>query len=371
MKTLIIGFVDDAVNPIFKGITIRIAHLLAAQLRIAGNLSYYAGMEAYMRNISIEQKMKFIEDHEKDNPKALELHQHYKILQKLYRKDKGRDKELIVLKKQIERIIHDIYNVKLDELMDLVKSSGLTDLKTIETASTYREYYISHRMLETKEEDCHRLSDILQLKLDEEEEDENPTIITLTDTFFSAEFAAVNEEMPAINTFSGNGFVQELFNYPNYNILSITDLNTIRYAVADSLTDFQQAVNEFAGLTTRPVEAFDYLQTNIVDKATILAESMEKTVVIANYKKLISTNQYFGKLYLGMIPRSLVFKYFEYAKVSKEETITVLQQLPDDKLKQLVPVLITSFNANILMPPEETDAVMPAMIPLKKSLSID
>jgi hypothetical protein len=370
MKTLIIGFVDDSVNPIFKGITIRIAHLLGEQLRMAGNLSFYAGMEEYMRNISIEQKMKFIEEHEKDNPKALELHQHYKILQKLYRKDKGRDKELIVLKKQIERIINDIYNVKLDEMMDLVKSSGLTDLKTIEAVSTYREYYVSHRAPEINEEECHRLSDILQLKLDEEE-DQNPVFIALTDVFFSPEFAAVNDEMPAINAFSEQGFLQELFNYPNYNILSITDLNTIRYAVTDTLTDFQQAVNEFAGLTTRPNEAFDYLQTNIVEKATLLAESMEKTVVIANYKKLISTNQYFGKLYLGMIPRFLVFKYFKYIKASQEETTAVLEQLPDDDVKQLIPVFITSFNGNNLMAKEEADAVKPELIPLKKSLTID
>lgn len=370
MKTVCISFVEDAVNPFFKGVTIRIAHLLATQIRIAGNISSYAELEAYMRNISLEQKIKYVEQNERGNPTVEAFYKEYKHFQKIYKKDRGRDKELIVLKKQLEKAIINLFNIRLASTIDFVKTSGLLDLDTIAAASDYREYYIRYHIAETRESDCHRLSDALQLKLAEEDGYNHP-ILTLTDDFFSPEFAAVNDAMPAINAFSEQGFLQELFDYPNYNVLSITDLNTIRYAVANTLADFQQAVNEFAGLSAQPAEAFAYLQGNIVDIATRLATSMEETAVITNYKKVVTTNTYFGKLYLGMIPRSLVFKYFAHIKVSQEETNAVLEQLSQDDMKQLIPVLISSFSADTLTPNGEADTATPAMMPLKKSLSID
>jgi hypothetical protein len=371
MQTLFIGFVDDSVDPSMKGIGIRIAYLLSAQLRIAGNISTYFVIEENLRSMSFEQKIKFIDEREKEQPNRTQFYQHYKNFQKLYKKDRGHNKELIVLQKKTEKSVNDMFNIYLDATLRSIKAAGLLDLKALDESLSYGEYYISYQYAENEGQDYSKLSDILQLNLDEDD-NKTPTVFLLNYLFFSEEFKSGDTVMPALNTFSESGFVQELFTFPNYNDFSITDLNTIRFEVNKSLADFQQCINTFTTLNANPAEAFNYLQNDVAPIAKVLAENINNTGLVASYTNLKSSTTAADKLYLGMIPRYVVFKYFEFIKASQEETIAVLHQLPDNENHQLVPVLIVALNTEPAAVEEANDITNAAeSMPLKKSLSID
>lgn len=370
MKTLVIGFVDDAISPFLKGIAIRISYLLSTEIRTAGNLSNYALADDPPDDISIEQKLKFINKHEKDNPDAIQFYQHYKEFQKIYKKDRGKNKELIVLQKKTEKKINEMFSIVLQGIRGILKTAGLGDYKALADSKDYAEYYIRYKDAESENNEDNKLSDVLQLQLDEDDNDPSP-IIMLTDIFFSPEFILGTDEMPILNTLSEQGFLQELFPFPNYNDISIADLNTIRFSVNDSLINFQQSVRSFAALHTNPTKAFEYLQSSTLVTAKALTESINKTGLMANYNKLVGTERNLGKLYLGMLPRHLVFKYFEFIKVSQAATIAVLQQLPDEYGQQLMPIFITRVDEAYFAGEVETDNAKATLMPLKKSLIID
>ncbi len=368
MQTIFIGFLEDAVSPESKGIAIRMGYLLSARLRLAGTISNYYTLNEDLRTISFEYKMKFIDENMNNEPDSVQLYPQYKDFQKVYKKTRGNQKEFIVAKKKLEMNVNGMFNILVDNIAAMIQKAGLTDLKAIEENSSYNEYYIHYRNAENDADGYNKLSDIITLNLDEDD-NERTFIFLLTDLFFSNEFNTEENAIPPLNTFSEKGFLQELFTFPDYSNFSVADLNTLRFELKESLEHFQLAVNTFGALNANPAEAFNYLQNNIVNAATSLQGNINKTDIVESYKKL-KPNVNGGKLYLGMIPHHLVFKYFEFIKASQQETIDILNQLPDDERNKFVPVLIATFNKQT--PVIETTAITEAKpMPLKKTLSID
>ncbi len=368
MQTLFIGFVEDDVSPKLKGIAIRMAYLLSARLRLAGTIPNYYTLSEDLRTISFEYKMKFIDENMNNEPDSLQLYPRYKDFQKIYKKDRGNHKEFIVAKKKMEINVNGMFNILVDNIVAMVQKAGLADLKPIEDSSSYSEYYVVYRDAENNTEESNKLSEILTLNLDEED-NKNPTVFVLTDLFLSEKFNSGDNVMPALNAFSEKGFLQELFILPEYNSFSVADLNTVRFELKESLEHFQLAVNKFAKLYINPAEAFNYLQSDVVDAATTLEENINKTEIVTNYKNVPGAADV-GKLYLGMVPYNRVLKYFEFVKVSQEETIEILNQIPADERNKFIPVLITVFNADTVL--EETISLTQSQsLPLKKTLSID
>lgn len=369
MQTLFIGFVEDTADPVFQGTAIRIGYMFSEHLRIAGNVSTYYVFEQNMRNLSFEQKIKFIDNREKDQPGHEPFYETYKDFKKLFKGGKVNDKEGIVLKKKIEKNVNDMFNALLNEIMAIIKIAGLTDLSPIENSSSYGEYFVSYRNPEKETDGLNKLSEILKLNLDDDDNKRHYTFL-LTGLFFSAGFNAADNEIPSINEFSEKGFLQELFTFPNYNSFSVSDLNTIRFELNERIENFQQAVSSFAQLQANPAKAFNYLQSDVVTAANTLAAGIDKSALVVNYKNLTRTATGFGKLYLGMIPQAMVFKYFKFIKASQEETMAALQQFPDDESHQFVPVLI----ADVCEQPavdEATGIIEAPSMPLRKTLSID
>lgn len=368
MQTLFIGFVDDSVMPQMKGIAIRIAYLLSTQFRMSGDDSYHFAMAEDMHNFSFEQKLIFLDEREKGVPEPNNFYQKYKQTQKAFKTPAGYRKEVIVAKKQMEITVDKIFKRIFSNMVKGSEELGLANLKGIQNSLSYGEYYISRLTIESDNENVCRLSEVLQLNLDEED-NKSPFIFILNYPFLLPEFDLGDTIMPKLNSFSENGFLQELFTLSNYNNFSVADLNTIRFEIKSNLENFQQAINVFAALTEKPAEAFDHLQNNIVPAAAALSESLNGTSLIGNYKNFMPAATNIGKLYLGMVPRHVLFKYFEFTKAANEKTIEVLDRLSYEERHLFVPVLITSMNKNFLE--KEPDIADTELMPLKKSLSID
>ncbi len=365
MQTLFIGFVVDTVSPVSKGLAIRIAYLLSSRLRLAGTISDYYTMSEDIRTISIEQKAKFIDEQMAFDTDREKIYDSYRDFQKIYNREGRNRKEFIVAKARLEKSIHDMFDILVDNIAAMLKDAGLADLKLIKESTSYGEYYIHHK--DAENDDYNKLSDALQLNLDDED-NKYPTIFVLTGGFFSAAFNPGIHAMPAINGFSDKGFLQELFTFPDYNCFSINDLLTIRFEAGNSILCFQEAVNTFATLHERPMEAFAHLHNEVIAAATALAAGINRTRIITGNKQVSATVVEAGRLYLGMVPHNLVFKYFEYIKATRENTITILADYPTEKSNQFVPVLIVASDVDIDV---EEEPGISAALPLKKTLSID
>lgn len=366
MQFLFIGFVADAVSPESKGIAIRIAYLLSSRLRLAGTISDYYNMDEDLRTLSIEQKAKLIDEQMAGDAGREKIYNGYRDFQKIYNRERKNRKEFIVAKKQLEKGIHGMFDILVDNIADMLQDAGLADLKLIEESTSYGEYYIHYK--DAENDDHNKLSDILQLNLDDED-NKYPTIFVLTEAFFSENFEAGVNVKPAVNNFSDAGFLQELFVFPHYNCFSINDLLTIRFEVSDSLQCFQEAVNTFLTLHKYPAEAFAHLRNEVVATATALATAISNTGIIAGNQHVSATSVDAGRLYLGMVPHKLVFKYFEYIKASTETTVKVLDEYPAEKNYQLVPVLIAASGKDTDV--AEAGSTIKAALPLKKTLPIN
>ena len=365
MQTLFIGFINDSVDYAMKSIAIRIAYLLSARFRLAGNISTYYTLGTDLHTISFEQKIKFIDDRLKDELDNAPLYPQYRDFEKTHKKYGGSQKEYVVAKKKLEKHVEIMFSILVDKIVDTVQIAGLTDLEPIEKSAAYSEYYVRYSDAETAVDGCSKLSDLLTLNLDEED-NKNATVFVLTDLFFSSEFDLAGEEMPLLNAFSHKGFLQELNTFPDFNVLSVADLNTLRFDMNKGIENFQQAVNTFASLHTNPAEAFNYLQNDVVAVAKNLAIDINKTSLINNYKNRVPGATDVSSILLGMIPQSLVFKYFEFIKASLQDTIDIVQQIPEDESRKLVPVLIATLKIKTV--DEETAE---QEMPFKKTLSID
>ena len=365
MQTLFIGFINDTVDYAMKAIAIRIAYLLSARFRLAGNIPTYYTLGTDLHTISFEQKMKFIDDRMKNEQGSESLYDRYRDFEKMHKKYRGSYKEYIVAKKKLEKYIEDMFSMIVDKITATVEMAGLTDLEPAEDTPAYSEYFVSSSDPEKEIDGGSKLSDLLTLNLDEDD-NEHPTVFVLTDLLFSSEFDPGDDEMPALNTFSHKGFLQELNTCPDYNVLSVADLNTLRFEMIEGIENFQIAVNTFTTLHANPVEAFNYLQNDVIAAAKNLAAGINKTPLINNYKNNASNSSDVGSILLGMIPKSLLFKYFEFIKVSLQDTIEIIRQIPEAESRKLVPVLITT-----LKPASAAEEITAQEMTLRKTLSID
>ena len=365
MQTLFIGFINDRVDYAMKGFAIRIAYLLSARFRLAGNIPSYYTLGSDLHTISFEQKMKFIDDHMKNESGTESLYDRYRDFEKIHKKYRGSYKEYIVAKKKLEKHVEDMFSMIVDKITTTVQMAGLTDLEPIEDTSAYSEYFVPYNDAEKEAHGCSKLSELLTLNLDDDD-NEHTTVFILTDLFFSSGFDIDDDEMPVLNAFSHKGFLQELCTFPDYNIFSVADLNTLRFEMNEEIKSFQLAVNAFAALPDNPAEAFNYLHDNVVAVAKNLAADINKTTLVNHYRNRACGAGDLGSILLGMIPKSLVYKYFEFIKVSLPDTIEIMQQIPEEESRQLLPVLLITLKKEIA--PEKTNAVQ---LPLKKILSID
>jgi hypothetical protein len=365
MQTLFIGFVNDTVDYAMKGIAIRIAYLLSARFRLAGNIPDYYTLNQSLHFLSFERKMKMIDEYMKYEPDRELVYDRYRDFEKQRKKHNLSHKEYIVAKKKLEKNILSMFSIIVNNIADTIQKAGITDLKPIEDTSAYGEYMISYTNPEREVDNCSILSDLLTLNLDEKD-NEHPTVFVLTDLFFSSEFDPGDDEMPVLNNFSNKGFLQELNTCPDYNVLSVPDLNTLRFEMTEGIENFQVAINTFTALHANPPEAFNYLQNNVVAAAKNLAAGINKTPLINNYRNHAANNSDIGSILLGMIPQSLVFKYFEFIKVSLQDTIEIIRQIPEAESRKLVAVLIVTLRTETAG--EETKM---QQMPLRKTLSID
>jgi len=365
MQTLFIGFINDTVDYAMKGIAIRIAYLLSVRFRLGGNVSAYYTLYEDLRNISFERKIKFIDDHMKDEPDRIPLYDRYRDFKKMNKEYRLTHKEYIVAQKTFEKNVEGMFSIIMNNITDTLQNAGLTDLKPIEDTSAYGEYFVIYDNPEKEIDGCSKLSDLLTLNLDEDD-NEHRTVFVLTDLFFSSGFDMGDDEMPALNAFSHKGFLQELCTFPDYNIFSVADLNTLRFEMNDEIKSFQLAVNAFAGLTDNHAEAFNYLHNNVVAAAKNLAADINNTTLVNNYRNRACGAGDVGSILLGMIPKTLVYKYFEFIKVSLQDTIEIMQQISEEESRQLIPVLIVSLKTA-----PAAEEVKAQQMPLRKTLSID
>ncbi len=365
MQTLFIGFINDTVDYAMKAIAIRIAYLLSARFRLAGNIPTYYTLGEDMLTISFEQKIKFIDNKMKAEPDRIPLYDRYRDFKKMNKKHKLSHKEYIVAQKKFEKSVEEMFSIILDGITTTIEMAGLTDLEPIEDTRAYSEYFVSYSNPEKEADGCSKLSELLTLNLDEDD-NEHPTVFVLTDLLFSSGFDLCDDEMPAMNIFSHKGFLQELNTCPDYNVLSVADLNTLRFEMKEGIENFQIAVNTFTALHANPVEAFNYLQNDVIAAAKNLAADINNTPIINYYRNKASDSNDAGSILLGMIPQSLLFKYFEFIKVSLQDTIEIMRQIPEAESRKLVPVLIATLKPVTVA--EETTA---QQLPLRKTLSID
>lgn len=341
MQSLFIGFINDTADPAVKSIAIRVAYLLSARFRLAGNIPHYYTLCEDMHRISFENKLKYIDDRFKEEKNGESLYIKYRDFENSYKKNKSNYREYIVAKKSIEKNAEEIFKVLVDKIADTLRMAGLTDLEPIQETTAYAEYFINYNNAEKQVNGCSKLSDLLTFKLNEED-NEHPTVFVLNNQFFSPAFDTADDEIPRLNTFSDKGFLQEICTCPDYRVLSAADLDTLRFEMGADIENFQNTVNNFLKLNANPRDAFNYLQNDVSAAANKLTSNIRESAIMGQYKNSIEGSEDAGSVLLGMIPLALVFKYFEFIKASLPDTIEIIRQVPEETARKWVPVMIVA-----------------------------
>lgn len=369
MQALFIGFVEDSIYPPHKGVAIRIAYLLSSQFILSGNFSVYFDIDSSFRQISLERKMRYIDEQERGHLDGVQLYPDYKEFKKYYNTSRN-NKALIVLQQKMERTVNRVFNRIVDDMIVIIKKSGIHALKMLEECSTFREYFVRHDFSEKKEKNYYRLSDMLLFNFDDNDGD-LPTLFVLNDSLFDVGFDPDHLIMPELNKYSEKGFLLEASTFPDYNILTIADLNAIKFEKRECLQCFQDVVTTFCKMNTTPKEAFSFLQQDVLDGVDKFMTEIKSTRPVINHRLFFSSELAYAKLYIGMIPRSVIFKYYEFVNAAKDNTLQILSNLSSEEQAMLVPVIVVSKQEIISSNAEVAENESNKELLLKKSLLID
>jgi hypothetical protein len=367
MQTLYIGFIGSTVSTFDHALAIRIAYLLSNKFLLCGDLSDLIIARKKFEGLSYESKLIILEDFYKDDQRFMESYEAHRRIVTGRSKKRISKKDFALYKKKSEKTLLDFY----DHLMDYIETSntrsGMATMKDILSNPGFGEYYIHPDHVEGGTEDS-SFSEILLLDL-EEQDLEEPSIFVLNGDYLSESLEHRDVLLQGGTAFSEKGFLVEIFSFPDITVLSAADIALLRLSVNDSLTGFQQHINVFTSLQEKPLEAFVYMNTTVVPAASLLSQRLNDTELAARFDALLSGTVGHVKVDIGLVPYCSLFKYFEFIEAAPKETMAIIEQLPDEQKNKLVPVMIT--RALAVEHKEETVSTTKALLPIKRSLSID
>ncbi|MCG3167932.1 MAG: hypothetical protein POELPBGB_03732 [Bacteroidia bacterium] len=360
---------DRYINGRSESMALRSAYLLGDGVCSAGNSYGTITYDSFFKTMRIEDKVRHIEKRSPDEFKSMGVSAEQFIqMLKLHKKLKHPTPQQIIAHKKMVNALETLWKLDHQDALNRMMTTGLPQLAPLTETDELNMLGADNNNPERDDFDSFPLSKSLTLDFGE---NANNDIFFLTLEFMVDLF---QQKLPVDRK---PFFVEQVFTFPNLNVLNVDELRTVKANVKKEADPFRQKVNEWIKACNEksPEQSRNLFYNELLPLTKPLNQKLEQDPILQHTGRLY-TQKVEGYVVMGEMPLLTVWAFFLFNGVIPEATRKVLEeysQKPEYQNRR-VPFLANKFteNANDLTTEITTpeDNTTPPL-PTRKTLDID
>ncbi len=385
MDAIIFNNQPSRIHQRTESVALRACYLVCDSILAAGTSCENIWYSDMMQKLNYTQKIQIIEAHYKNTDNPLVEAGQFISLWKQTQKVKYKNPKQIVMLKKFEAAIDTLYKKILAEMKEGVDRTGLPELKGLVDGKSIGFIGMLQANLESEENNANPASKLLKGELPEEE-DKTPrntnerAIFCLTPEFFIEALSANrkiytyrDEEAKDIT----NCWLHKCFTFPNINLLSAIELQSIRKLLEPVSAEFKKQADAWIKICDEPGtgDTLALFQKNVLPHTA----SLQAAIAQADLIKHIYTSQRSDanlELWMGEIPVEVFWQFYKTFEVIHDATWNILSQAlqNETKWKKRVPVMALRVPVPENYQPPETETASqetPEVKSVRKSITVD
>jgi hypothetical protein len=380
MNAIVLNQIGSKVLLEGESIALRIGYLLCNLVTGAGSTYQHIYFEKIDQHRTQDQKIDLIAQYRKLEGQNNDdwSPAHIKDTFKIFRKMKHPGAAAIASNKKLEKIVKDLYQSYADEQKEKLMLTGLVQLgELFEKHKNLPMYWVLWDKQEWEEKSLHPLSKLLKLDIENRERDCD--FFFLTWDFFIKAFDEENDIALSVADAAAKkgGYLHTCFDFPNVNLLTVTEMDKIKESVKDVHDSFCEKSDEWIKAVYRgdnaEVTASLFIE-GLLPAAETFKKSLEQEPLLLHTKKL-QHGEVTVSVMLGELPVKTIWNFYRQLGVVMDETWAILEQaIETEEFKEKrYPVMAMRLSEDAVPEelltrrrPEETE-----IVPVKKSIEID
>lgn len=293
---------------------IRAAYLLSDYLNLIGNSTFLITIEEVLKSFSFIQRIKLMKNMPFCDPLMVEVIEDYLYFQKEFKAMKHPPNSVFLAGKKMESALDTLMkdwiidfnrNLNRDGFGDLLEliDDNCFDIHSIDETegNSRRGHLCALEVLNNKQPEGAIGNSIWMM----------PTIFYHTnffETLIATSVDMIEDDMP---------YLIKAFEFPNLNILNITELKSIKTQLSSQLLTYKTAANDWAEHCYKS-GGTDMFINKVFPTFTHLQETLKNNPIL-NHLMCIKEGQYTVSFYMGEVSPLIFWKYYHHHGLLTDE----------------------------------------------------
>ena len=351
MRCLQLDFAPGLETSAPSAFGIRAAYLLSDHFNLIGNSTFLITIEEILNSFSFIQRIKLIKTMPFCEPALVEIIENYLHFQKEFKAMKHPPNNVFLAGKKMESALDTMMKDWIIEFKKNLHRDGFGDLLEL----IDDDCFDIHNADQT-EGNSHRghLCTLEVLKNLQPDGATGNSIWMMPDMFYHTNFFEtlvatsvdmIEDDMP---------YVIKAFEFPNLNILNITELKSIKTQLNNQLVTFKKVAGEWAEQCYKS-GGTELFINKVLPTFTDLQGIIDKNPIL-NHLVCIKEGQYTVSFYLGEVSPLILWKYYHYHGMITEEAYNDIVDKYNDMPNHTIPIMFyTPTIAGLVLEGEEDE----------------
>lgn len=368
MRCLQVDSKEGTVDILQYAYQIRASILLSQTTIVVGNTGFLIFFEDYFNSLNAIKQVKLMQaslaDTEIESKEAFDNYLNYV---KNYNKIKHPPQHLLVSFKKMEReMIKIVHNWK-DDFMKNIEIFGLKDLFSFYEKNVFEP--LAYAVGSEREDDIF-LPKIKVLTHQSPVNFAQKAVWLMPSQFYSSDIF-VQEADTTIQHQNNTAYFIKAFTLPNINLLTATELNSIKNQLNESLIQFNEDVDEWATACYLG-NGKNVFETKVLPKLAQVSDIIESNILLQHTNR-IHQQQLTHTVYLGEVDKPTFLKWHLQQNVIDDDEYKQTIEAYNNTEAHTVPIMLFVATENLEFYDKNNNEIIeePKIIAVKKSINVD
>lgn len=338
MKPIVFCHGQSKLSYASASVMLRFAYLFAKCAISMGDAETGMGYEIWVDKLTLKQKLAYLESavSKQDDGEMLETISGASGVIKAYNSIKHKTPQQMIVFRKFEQNLHELFISEVKPIKDHLIASGLTVFPQLHDGKSLAYFRVNAGNAETRQQEYEvTASEVLTDGYTAEEAFGTPEfgcVFFLSPHFFDEEFSKQYKLVSAYSKEAENPcnvYLEEIFALPNVNSLKAEELKKIKTQLGAFAEEFLGESEQFSEQCYKndgPAKRINLFTEKVLPLAKAYRQHIEQNEMLQLCQR-IHLNTLPATVMMGEIPIVLLWQFYRYMNLIKDETWSVLEPL--------------------------------------------
>gem|GEM_PF-1139663 len=314
---------------------IRIAYLLSDCFNLVGNSTFLITVEEVLKTFTLPQRIKMLYNFPTCEPEFMLLADTYFDFQKQMRQMKHPPNAVFLAAKKMESVLDNVVQEWVENFKVNLHRDGFTDMIHLADDDTFDIHNADHPVGESERG---HLCGFEVLNNQQPLNAIGNSIWMQSEDIYHSNFFETNVATTVETIEDDMPYFIHAFQMPNINLISISELKSVKTQIETHIATFKKEANEWASLCYKG-GGKDYFIEKVLPTFTSLQQAIDNDPILIHLSS-IKEGKVTISAYLGEISPLILWKYYHQNKTLTDIEYNTLVVNYDDLPNYTIPILL-------------------------------